>query len=34
MKLVNTTTVPDATLKQVIQYCLPWGLCLNDVLEK
>ena len=31
MKLVNTTTVPDATLKQVIKYCLPKGLCLNDV---
>jgi hypothetical protein len=31
MKLVNTSTVPDTTLKQVIKYCLPRGLCLNDV---
>ena len=33
MKLVNTTSVPDTVLKQVIKYCLPKGLCLNDFNE-
>lgn len=33
MKIINTTPVPDPLLKQVIKYCLPVGLCLNDINE-